>query len=324
MASADTGLDFGRVVSVLVPDDRRAAIAQRLEEHPAIERVAVASRPPLTGELRTIRLVPSRSGSHSRSKKRRDTWLASPGYFPLLQNRRDPRAAVHRRSKPRAQAAVVIVSRATAQRFWPGADPIGQTLEMRLAGDVIAEGQLPQGRWTSSAWSRTSSRARCFTGSRPRSCISRPPSGAAAASLLARGREDVAATTNAIHAAIEDAYPHAAVEVRPIRDLAALQLWAIGSFSDGGGDPRSRRAPVGVYRHLRCRRIRGRAAAPRIWRTCGARRDDVRSHVRGMVGDALRTGVIGAGAGALLAFAGVTRRLVGLEFDPAVRPALRT
>ena len=63
MASADTGLDFGRVVNVMVPDDRRAAIAQRLEEHPAIERVAVASRPPLTGELRTIRVVPSRSGS---------------------------------------------------------------------------------------------------------------------------------------------------------------------------------------------------------------------------------------------------------------------
>ena len=152
MASADTGLDFGHAVNVMVPDDRRAAIAQRLEEHPAIERVAVATRPPLTGELRTIHVVPS--GSGPQVEETVGYMLASPGYFPLLQIDLT-RGRLFTEVEAGAQAPVVVVSRATAQRFWPGADPIGQTLEMRLAADWRSAWPFPtRNQKQSPCWGR--------------------------------------------------------------------------------------------------------------------------------------------------------------------------
>ena len=171
-----------------------------------------------------------------------------------------------------------MISRATAQRFWPGADPIGQTLEMRLAADSSREGQLPQGRLNVIGVVEDVVQGTLFHGI-PATFVYFPAARATTQplSLLARGRGDVAATVDAIYATIEEAYPNAPLQVRPIRDLAALQVWAIGSLSAAAAIPGARWAASGVYRHLRCRRVRRRAAAPRVWRTGRARRD-VRSH----------------------------------------------
>ncbi len=312
MANADTGLDFARVVNVVVPDDHRAAIAQRLEEHPAIEGVAVATRPPLTGEVRTIRVVPSRHGPPV--EETAGYMLASPGYFPLL--RIDlTRGRLFTEAEAGAQAPVVVVSRATAQRFWPGADPIGQTLEMRSV-EASREGQLPQGRLTVIGVVEDVVQGTLFHGM-PATFVYFPTARGAAQplSLLARGRGGVAATVDAIHATIEDAYPGVSLQTRPIRDLSALQLWAVGSLSAAAAIPGAVglllafTGTYGVVAFVAAQRRREFGVRVALGATSAR-------IVREMVGGALRTGVVGAGAGALLAFVGLRAASSVIEAIP--------
>jgi MacB-like periplasmic core domain/FtsX-like permease family len=316
MASAETGLDFDRVIDVRVPDDRRAAIAERLDEHRAIERVAVASRPPLTGELRTIRLVPSRSGTPV--EETAAFMVVSSEYFPLL--RIDlTRGRLFTEIEAVAQAPVVVVSRATAQRFWPGADPIGQTLDIRAA-DVSSQRPPVQGRVHVIGVAEDVVQGTLLHGM-PATFVYFPTAIGASQplSLLARGRSNAAATIDAIHAVIEDAYPDAAFETRPVRNLAALQVWAVGSFSTAAAIPGvvglllAFTGTYGVVAFVAAQRRREFGVRMAL----GATTTRI---VRSMVGDALRIGVIGAGAGTLLAFAVSRAASSAFEFVPAFGP----
>jgi predicted permease len=316
MASGETGLDFARVINVRVAHDHRAAIAERLDAHPAIERVAVSSHAPLNGEARTIRFVPSRSGPPTEEKA--IYMVVSPEYFPLLgidltQGR------LFTELEATAKTDVVVVSRSTARRFWPGADPIGQTLEIRQAVELSSP-QPAQTRVHVIGVVEDVVQGSLLEGM-PAACVYFPVAIGAAQplSLLVRGRGDVAATIDAIRAAIEDAHPNEAFETRPVRDLAALQLWAVGSFSTAAAIPGivgvllAFTGTYGVVAFVAAQRRREFGVRMAL----GATATRI---VRGMVGESLRTGLIGAGAGALIAVGASRAASSALEFIPTFGP----
>jgi predicted permease len=314
MARADTGLDFPRVVNVVVPNEHRAAIAERLAAHPVIERVAVATRPPLTGELRTIPVVPSRAGTEQTA----GYMAVSSGYFSLL-GIDVARGRLFTEIEAAAHAPVVVVSRATAHRFWPGAEPIGQTLEIRPRASA-SEWQPAQGRVHVIGVVEDVVQGTLFHGI-PATFVYFPTTVDAAQplALLVHGRGDVAAAIDAVHAEIENGYPNAAFETRPIRDLAALQLWAMGTLSAAAAIPGivglllAFTGTYGVVAFVAAQRRREFGVRIALGATAAR-------IVREMVGSALRTGLIGAGAGALLAFAGLRAASSAIELIPAFGP----
>jgi ABC-type antimicrobial peptide transport system permease subunit len=105
------------------------------------------------------------------------------------------------------------------------------------------------------------------------------------------------------------------LQARPIRDLAALQVWAVGSLSAAAAIPGvvglllAFTGTYGVVAFVAAQRRREFGVRVALGATSGR-------IVREMVGDALRTGVIGAGAGALLAFAGLRAASSAIELIP--------
>src|SRR5262249_44038530 len=106
-------------------------LAVALTGDPRVAQVAVTSGNPLFNAARTVAAAPA---GVSRSTSARPTRLTfvSPEFFPLL---RIPGAVGRsfRNDEARAAAPVAIVSRATADAFWPGEDPIGKTIRIERA-----------------------------------------------------------------------------------------------------------------------------------------------------------------------------------------------
>lgn len=136
----DLGFDYRNIISmelVLPPAVRtpaqagaiRSQLAQRLANLPEIESVAGASRLPLSGGIRAIAVafqggVPTGPGALNSLFNQ-----VTPAYFdtmhiPILRGRNF--TLQEARDDFNFDSSPVIVSEATARRFWPGEDAIGK------------------------------------------------------------------------------------------------------------------------------------------------------------------------------------------------------
>jgi hypothetical protein len=182
--------------------------------------------------------------------------------------------------------------------------------------EASREGQLPQGRVNVIGVVEDVVQGTLFHGM-PATFVYFPTARAAAQplSLLARGRGGIAATVDAIHTTIEAAFPNVSLQTRPIRDLAALQVWAVGSLSAAAAIPGAVglllafTGTYGVVAFVAAQRRREFGVRVALGATPGR-------IVREMVGGALRPGVIGAAASALLAFAGLRAASSLIERSP--------
>jgi predicted permease len=100
-------------------------LTQDLEQQPWVESMALALRPPLGGSVRTIPITPA--GTHQGEAAGFN--FISSGYFrllgiPIVRGRDFTPAEMD------AEAAVAIVSQATARHFWPNQDALGQTIQI--------------------------------------------------------------------------------------------------------------------------------------------------------------------------------------------------
>jgi predicted permease len=100
-------------------------LADRLRQEPWVDSVAVAWRAPLYGTWRTIPVSPRAQGEMLRAGYD----FVSPEYFdvfriPLLRGRN------FTAEESRSEAAVAIVSEATAARLWPGHDALGESFRI--------------------------------------------------------------------------------------------------------------------------------------------------------------------------------------------------
>ncbi len=222
LANAETGLQYEQVLDVRVAEHVRAAVVDRLVSDGTIEGVAAAWRPPLAGPLSRLRVVPANGVEHSAGFA-----VVSPEYFDVFGI--SVRGRVFTRDEADRNAAVVVVSAATARRFWPGQDPIGQTLDIfpsndsrprpshtrvRVAGvaEDVVSGPIIDGADTTCVYFPTA--------------VSVPGE----VSLLVRART-IAAATRSISAAVRAADPDATFRVYGMRDMVGLQVWAFQAFS---------------------------------------------------------------------------------------------
>ena len=222
-AQQDTRLDVARVFDGRVPEKLRPSLAGTLENDPQVARLAVAWRPPLYGPLRMLSVVPS--GAHEEIRVGYN--LVSAGYFdvfgiPMMRGR------TFTAEETGARAPVAVVSAATAQRLWPGADPLGQTIRMigadlppgqmaphrgtahviGVVGDVVS-GVLRHGLDTTSVYFPVG------------------PSAHGELSLLFRSRATPAASRALFEHAVDDLDRSAARQLIPMQQVLTFQTWPL-------------------------------------------------------------------------------------------------
>jgi putative ABC transport system permease protein len=127
----------------------RNELIRRVGEIPGVVAVGAAKTQPLRGGGEPYEFtIPGRGGPDAVMSPASGTMIVSPGYFaalgiPVVRGRvfgpRDDAAGAPR---------VLVVSQATARRYWPGADPVGERVMLEetpftvigVVGDVRSEG----------------------------------------------------------------------------------------------------------------------------------------------------------------------------------------
>jgi predicted permease len=127
----------------------RNELIRRVGELPGVKAVGAAKTQPLRGGGEPYEFtLPGRSGPDAVMAPASGTLIVSPGYFaalgiPLVRGRVFEANDDLPESPP-----VLMINQAAARRYWPGADPVGQTVVMGntpitvvgVAGDVRNEG----------------------------------------------------------------------------------------------------------------------------------------------------------------------------------------
>lgn len=123
VSAMDVGMRTNGVFDVLVASKYKAAAVARLVAQPGIEGAAGAMRAPFYGGLRRIAVIPDGGAGEVGA----GYTFVSPEYFSLL---RIPivQGRAYSAEEAREGAAVVVISQATAKRFWPGRSALGATI----------------------------------------------------------------------------------------------------------------------------------------------------------------------------------------------------
>jgi putative ABC transport system permease protein len=120
----DPGIRVRDVLQIDVRPPARDRVVAALRADPAVQSIAASSSTPLDAIFPEMMLV-----AGDRPAEQTSYNAVSPEYFQVL----DLAMVSGRRftvEEAIAQAPVAVVSRSTAQHFWPGRDPIGQTLSI--------------------------------------------------------------------------------------------------------------------------------------------------------------------------------------------------
>jgi len=122
VTAVDVGMRTAGVFDVRASARFHAQAEQKLAALPGIEAANVW-RAPLYGELRQMGVIPG----GGRNEFQAGYNFVSPEYFSVL---RIPlvRGRFFTAEEARGQAAVAVISEATARKFWPGQDALGQSI----------------------------------------------------------------------------------------------------------------------------------------------------------------------------------------------------
>jgi predicted permease len=284
----------------------RRELVERVASLPGIEAVAQVAIPPLTGGGMGFMARPADQ----------EQWLSilfnaiSPSYFstigiPIVRGRTFTDAELEDRS------GVIIVTEATARRFWPGQDPLGQTI-VRAVSRPSADGSAQTAEYRVVGVAKDAEITNI--GEIPSNYVYVPAGSGLQAQhqLLAKSRIDFAATAASIRAAAAELDAALVVRVAPLE--ANLDYWRslarlVGTLSTSLGVLALVLAAVGVYgvvAYAVGRRVREIG----IRRALGA---SARSVVALTLKRSMLPVVIGAVVGAAAA-AGISRILTSMLF----------
>jgi predicted permease len=318
LADPDRGLSFERVAEVRIAARWRAELAGRLASDPLIAGVAVAWQPSLAGVLRRVAVVPS----ETRVEQTAGFMAVSAEYFPLLDVQVVQGRAFTTREADDG-AAVALVSAATARAFWPGLDPVGQTLEIRR---LDARSQGVPAHTSVRIIGVTEDVASDLLFDEADATLVYFAAGVRSPlemSLLVQSRADVADVRTSVTNAVKALDPDAPYRVTAMRDLLGLVTWTFRAFSTTVsllGAIGLLLAFSGTYAVVAFL-VAQRTPEFGIRMALGA---TVRQIVSAMMNETMRVAAIGLGAGLALAMA-VVRALSALsEIVPrfGVRPYL--
>jgi predicted permease len=242
MQTVDTGMSTKEVFAVAVglskartekPDAARESelrhqLSDRLRVTPGVVAVSEAYRQPLSGEMgNTAVLLPGENADHPREARFN---FVSAEYFqtfsiPLARGRAFTTEEV------KAQAPFVVISEATAQRYWPGADPLGKRIGITAKApstqdepstkdneappiyhqyEVIGIARDVRSRWV---WQKDES----FI------YVPSPPASSAGQYLLVRTQGDPAGTMGVVRGLAAAIHPSLRVSVRRVEENFAFQ-----------------------------------------------------------------------------------------------------
>jgi hypothetical protein len=226
MASPDRDRGYDRVADVRMSPRLRGPVVSRLTTDPAVEQLAAAWRPPMSGTLRQIDII----ASESRLEQTVGFNAVSPDYFPMFGIRLI-RGRTFTAREADDNAAVAMVSAATAATLWPGIDPSGQSLELipngrrpdrlpahrsvRVIGVVedVVSGSLQEGLDPTCVYFTTG--------------FSDPGD----LSILVRARSDIVAAKAAVTTAVNAIETDAPFRFTSIADVVGAQTWVFKAFS---------------------------------------------------------------------------------------------
>jgi hypothetical protein len=314
MANPNVGLSYEHVADVRVAPRLRADLAERLASDPLIGRVAATWTVPLASPQRRVDVV----ASQTRIEQTAGFMVVSPGYFPMFDVQVVRGRAFTDREADEG-APVALVSAATARLLWPGLDPIGQTLDIRPTGlrsdrtpdhanvriigvtEDVANGTMLEGVDGTCVYFATGLRATDEW------------------SLLVRGRSD-AADVRAALARVTKTFGHdVPYRVFGMREMVGILAWVFQAFSATAlllGVIGLLLAFSGTYSVVAFL-VAQRTPEFGIRMALGA---SVRQIIKGMMGETLRTALIGLGAGLAVALAVVRAFSAAIEAIPRFGP----
>jgi predicted permease len=142
LQTIDSGMETKNVISVAVSlrekDQRkdvaaRREFAERLRAAPGVKYVSRAQRPPLNSRNGTPITIPGRESPDGRSLWA-DFNFVSAEYFDTVSLQLT-RGRAFSAQEVAANAPVVVISEATARRFWPNEDAIGKQIGVAAAAN---------------------------------------------------------------------------------------------------------------------------------------------------------------------------------------------
>jgi predicted permease len=227
MANPDTGFSYERVADVRVAPSLRATLADRLALDPEVEHVAAAWEPPLSGPLPQVKVVASRTGI----ERPAGFMVVSPGYFPLFDIQ-VLRGRMFTAGEAAGGEPLALVSAATARAFWPGLDPIGQTLDLSPTPGPGRRPEHPRVRVIGVTEDVANG---MLGGGLDPTCIYFATDFAPAGglSVLVSGRTTTAAIRTKVAAAAAAIDPTASFQFFALRDMVGGQAWVFSAFSAG-------------------------------------------------------------------------------------------
>jgi predicted permease len=207
--SVALGYDPTRLIGVQI-EAPTPALAQALLRLPQVEAVAGTSNIPLLG---AGLLLDARVDERSMPLRSR---MVDPGWFEVMQLEVQRGRALRSGD---AGGAAVVVSRATADRLWPGQDPLGRTLALGDDAEPLRAGRYEVVGVVEdivAGWyvDGTDASAVYFPGA-----IGQSPVG----SLLLRVRDDSFATLDAIRRRCAEAAPMTNCDLMPLTSAFRLQ-----------------------------------------------------------------------------------------------------
>jgi predicted permease len=297
LANPNAGLSYELVSIVRVPPERREAVAARLAADPSVDLVTAAWKAPLAGALPLLDVV----ASETHIERAAGFMVVSPDYFPMFDVR-VVRGRAFTKREADDDAAVAVVSQATAAALWPNLDPLGQTLQLLPARGVsqrrprhtnvriigvaedVVNGLILNGIDTTCVYFATGFRS------------------AGDMSLLVRARSETAAVKAAVTEAVVALDPDAPYRVVSLRELLGIQAGAFSVISGAAsllgviGLVLAFSGTYAVVAFLVAQRTREFGIRMAI----GATLNQI---VTGMLRETLRTAAIGLGAGLAVALA---------------------
>jgi predicted permease len=287
----DLGFDANRLIAVSGSPGRDDAAKayldvaiERVRAVPGVSAVSLAAAPPFSGGY--IRMGFERGGEEHRASLNR----TSADYFSTL-GLRIVRGRAYTEAEVAADAPVALVSETLARLLWGSAEPLGQVLDdfkvIDKAPRVTVIGVVSDAVTIRLQEIRTAA-------------IYRPLTQLRFARMVVRSEGPSEAVLPALRAALLPIDPRVRLEISPVRDGLQRELETPRSFAKIAGYVAALAlalAVIGIYgvtafvTGQRTREIGLRIAV-------GASRTDV---VRLLLGDSLRSVVLGLGAGVIVA-----------------------
>ena len=243
VGATDLGLHTTGIISVNQRGQEGSFIrgaAEALAADPRIASIAVTSRNPLFGEFPKLPVTSTMtSGVVATSYM-----FVSPEYLPML---RIPivRGREFRPEEARSEARVGIISAAGANALWPGSDPLGQVVRIRIEPPAPRNGQVTRvDRLATSDTAESTDvvivgvaadvvSGLVFEGRDPSHLyLPTSPEGAHAGSILSSVRSQQDAGVAAVQSMLRKAHPDPLMfEVMPLDEMREAQMYPLRTAS---------------------------------------------------------------------------------------------